>query len=135
VTKTILTAVAATVVGLVVLGVAMPAWANLGSRPGFPTLVQILNGSPSGGAQAIAVSVTSARQTTAYTAGGVLLLVNDGAAKAYCVPTNSSGTATTSNAVPIPVDKYFYITLAQDETHVACITASGTTTVRLFVMR
>lgn len=118
--------------------VVVAGLAFAGTRPGdLPTIVQQLNGSPTGQAgQAISVSTTSATQSTAISSGSVVEVVNDGSTKVYCKPvTSSSGTATTTTGRPLAADAAIVWTLASNETHVACITASGTSTARVYVYR
>lgn len=90
------------------------------------------NGSPAA-RQTVSVSTTSATQSTAFTGGEILMLVNDGAAKCYFLPqTSSGGTVTTSTGVPLNVDEKMIVTLKSNETHIAFITSSSTTSALLF---
>lgn len=92
------------------------------------------NGSP-GGRQTVSVSNVTGTQATAFGGGNILLLVNDGSTKCYFLPqTSSSGAVTTSTGVPLNPDEKMIVTLKSNETHVAFITSSGTTSALVFEM-
>lgn len=94
--------------------------------------VERLNGSPKASPRDVEVSTTSARQSTAYTGGETLLIINMGSTEVFCRAGNSTVTVTADDGVPLAEKEKWYVILTPAQTHVACITAADTSTVRIW---
>lgn len=115
----------------------VPIVTNVGEarNVGLPGLVQQLNGTPTGG-QSLSVTTSSGTFTNPFTAGSVILIDNEGAAKIYCGgATSGAGTVTTTTGVPITADEKFYFTLGIGQTYVACLTSAATATAKAYELQ
>lgn len=88
-------------------------------------ITEALNGSPGSRDQVIQSTGTSARNSTAYVGGEVLLVQPDGAG--YLTTGTSTITAASTTGVYLDAREKFYLNLKSTETHIAWISSSGTT--------